>query len=150
MQMIKSLSDIALILLILPILINAFNIKSHTARPPVSYPVRFGYIDRLSSWSNYKNIAAGMGVPGYAPPHIYNYICLAFWTHMRGPLDIVKLWSEPTSYIGTASPFGKTKDEIQKSLKKIYNDNGIKIMISAFGATEFPTSKGYNAITVAT
>ena len=32
------------------------------------------------------------------------------------------------------------KTKYRKTLKKKYNDAGIKIMISAFGATEFPTS----------
>ena len=27
-------------------------------------------------------------------------------------------------------------------IKKTYNQNGIKIMVSAFGATEFPTTAG--------
>jgi hypothetical protein len=45
------------------------------------------------------------------------------------------VWGNPIKYFGSNSVFGKTKDEIQKNLKKKYNDNGIKIMISAFGAT---------------
>jgi chitinase len=35
-------------------------------------------------------------------------------------------------------------------LKKAYNDGGIKIMISAFGAKEFPTTLGYDAVDCAT
>ena len=31
-------------------------------------------------------------------------------------------------------------------MKKLYNDHGIKIMISAFGATEFPTTEGIDAV----
>jgi hypothetical protein len=76
-----------------------------------------------------------MGVPTYASPTIYNYIAFAFWTYSKGPLDIAKVWSYPTLYFGTNSVFGKTNDEIQKNLKKKYNDKGIKIFVSAFGAT---------------
>jgi hypothetical protein len=89
-----------------------------------------------------------MGVPGYAKSTPYNYVALAFWTYGGGALDIVSIWADPVKYFGTDSnnPFGKTKDEIQKALKKNYNDNGVKILISAFGATEFPTSNGVDPI----
>ena len=71
---------------------------------------------------------------------MYNYIAFAFWTYQSGPLDIVLLWSDPLKYFGAVNPFGTTKDQIQKNLKKKYNDAGIKLLISAFGATEFPTT----------
>jgi hypothetical protein len=74
-------------------------------------------------------------VPTYATTTIYNYIALAFWSYSNGPLDIVKLWAEPTNYFGTTSVFGATKSQIQRNLKKKYNDNGVKILISAFGST---------------
>lgn len=76
-----------------------------------------------------------MGVPGYASQTIYNYVALAFWTYAGGPLDIVSIWADPVKYFGGESPFGTTKDQIQKALKKRYNDAGVKILISAFGAT---------------
>jgi hypothetical protein len=60
---------------------------------------------------------------------------LAFWSYSSGPLDIVNIWADPAKYFGTDSVFGATKDQIQKNLKKKYNDNGVKILISAFGAT---------------
>jgi hypothetical protein len=59
-----------------------------------------------------------MGVPGYAASTIYNYIALAFWTHKKGPDDIVEIWADPIKYLGSNNPFGKTKDEVQKTLKK--------------------------------
>ena len=77
---------------------------------------------------------------------MYNYIALSFWTYQYGPLDIVSIWDDPVKYFGENNPFGKTKNQIQKNLKKKYNDNGIKILISAFGATEFPTISGVNPI----
>lgn len=48
---------------------------------------------------------------------------------------MVTLWGDPVKYFGADSKFGTTKDQIQKNLKQKYNANGIKIMISAFGAT---------------
>lgn len=56
------------------------------------------------------------------------------------------LWDDPVKYFGADSVFGKTKDSIQKSIKKKYNDNGSKLFISAFGATEFPTTQGLDPI----
>ena len=52
------------------------------------------------------------------------------------------LWTDAYRNFGPESSFGKSNDEIQKNLKKRYNDAGVKIMVSAFGATEFPTSAG--------
>ncbi len=102
--------------------------------PPVSFPVRFTYVDTISSWTSQSAILAGIGVPGYAKSHIYNYIALAFWSY-SGPLDMVKAWNDPVKYIGSSPDLGSTKDQIQKSIKKKYNDAGIYIFISAFGAT---------------
>lgn len=34
-------------------------------------------------------------------------------------------------------------------MRKLYNDAGMKILVSAFGATEFPTTRGYNPEDVA-
>lgn len=81
-----------------------------------------------------------MGVPGYAQPTIYNYFVLTFWTYSSGPVDIVKIWSDPIAFMGNSSVFGTNKNQIQKNIKKKYNDNGIKLMISAFGGTQFPTT----------
>jgi hypothetical protein len=103
----------------------------------IDYPVRLTYIDRINQWWPPTKIAEGMGVPGYAKSTPYNYVALAFWTYGGGALDIVSIWADPVKYFGTDTnnPFGKTKDEIQKALKKNYNDKGVKILISAFGAT---------------
>ena len=67
------------------------------------------YIDKLFQLSPPEKIAAGMGVPGYAAPTIYNYIVLAFWSS-SGPVDIVGIWADPVKYFGADSIFGKTKD----------------------------------------
>jgi len=101
----------------------------------VNYPVRFGYVNKIANWWPPEKIAADLGVPGFASYHMYNYITLCFWTYQHGPVDIVLLWDDPVKYFGGENPFGATKDQIQKSIKNKYNQNGIKIMISAFGAT---------------
>lgn len=38
-------------------------------------------------------------------------------------------------YMGTETSLGKTDLQIRNSLKKAYNDAGIKVLVSAFGAT---------------
>ena len=89
-----------------------------------------------------------MGVPGYSN-HSYNYICFTFWTCGIGNTDTAILWNNPTNYFGTYSSFGTTDTEIRTNLKKKYANAGIKIMVSAFGSTENPTSQKYDAITCA-
>ena len=53
----------------------------------------------------------------------------------QGPADMAALWADASRNFGPDSKFGKSNDEIQKTLKKKYNDAGVKIMVSAFGAT---------------
>ena len=106
----------------------------------MSYPVRFVYIDYINSWWPATAIAAAMGVPGYAKKHTYNYIALAFWGD-GGAMDIANIWSKPTYFLGSESVFGGTDDEIRTNLKKAYNSAGIRVLVSAYGSTEFPTNK---------
>lgn len=61
---------------------------------------------------------------------------------------MVKTWADPVRYIGASAQLGNTKDQIQKSIKKKYNDAGIYLFVSAFGGTEYPTND--NPVTVAT
>jgi hypothetical protein len=116
----------------------------------VDYPVRFTYIDKVSTWGTIAQIAAGMSVPNYAnPPNLYNYVCLTFWTCAAGPVDMAIVWSNPMNFIG-AGEFGSSNQEIQTNMKGNYSSGGVKLMISAFGATEYPTTSGYDATTCAT
>jgi hypothetical protein len=75
-----------------------------------------------------------MGVPGYSN-HTYNYICLTFWTCSVGPTDAAILWNNPSSYFGTTSAFGTNDNQIRTNIKNLYSNAGIKLMVSAFGAT---------------
>lgn len=72
------------------------------------YPIRLTYVNRINQWWPPEKIAAGIGVPGYAHPTIYNYIALAFWSY-SGPLDMAKAWADPLQFFGADSVFGKTK-----------------------------------------
>ena len=89
-------------------------------------------------------MAKSIGVPGYSD-HEYNFICLTFWTCKNKALDAALLWDNPTHYFGTQK-FGTTDQEIRTNLKKRYKEKGVKLMVSAFGATEMPTTEGRSAI----
>jgi hypothetical protein len=74
----------------------------------INYPVRFVYVDGISSWYG-AGVAAGMGVPGFCPDNLYNYIALAFWMS-SGAADAAMIWSNPLVYFGSGSQFGTTND----------------------------------------
>lgn len=90
------------------------------------------YVNRIKNWYG-DAIATSWGVPGYSPPHIYNHIAMAFWTCSGNLKDMAMVWADAYNYFGWGNSFGSTTDEVQKSLRKRYNDAGIKIMVSAFG-----------------
>jgi len=118
--------------------------------PANSAPIRLIYIDKISNWGSAAGLAASLAVPGYAPPHLYNYVVLSFWLYPSGPADAALLWANPSTYFGTASSFGSTDSQIRTNLKSLYSSNGIKLMVSAFGSTQSPTSSGFNPIACAT
>lgn len=133
-----------LILAILLVSLQAFTFgkqkKDQSATGSASYPVRAVYIDRMTSWWGI-GVAGNLGLPGYAQPHDYNHIIFSFWSCSGSPVDVGLVWQNINQYIDPGhNPWGTTVQEIQLGMKKIYNDAGIKILVSAFGATEFPTS----------
>lgn len=115
------------------------NLKSTST----SLPIKFTYINRLKSWTNPTVIASSLGVPGYSN-HTYTHIALTFWLCDGGPVDTAKLWNDPITYLGPTTVFGFSNQEIRSNLKAMYKKNGVKLLISAFGATEKPTSRGVN------
>ena len=138
-----------ILFIVLILTIQSFKIgkrrKPKVTLQPNNYPIRAAYIDRTPYWYG-DNIAKGWAVPGYAAPHDYNYILLAFWSCAGAPKDMAGIWSNARTYFDQDNSFGSTTGEIQKALRKIYNDNGIKILVSAFGDSEFPTSAGSDAV----
>jgi chitinase len=93
----------------------------------------------MTSWYG-MTVAAGLGVPGYAAKHDYNYLIFAFWGCKNGPMDVGIVWQNLSSYLGEKNPWGTTDREVQIGVKKVYNQAGVRILVSAFGATEFPTT----------
>ena len=138
----------ALLLLLLTLSTHSFLFTSSQDPWPnkvSSFPLRVGYVDRTASWYG-DSIAAGLGVPGYAKPHNYNFILLAFWSCSGAPKDMAMIWASAMTYFAEGNSFGKNTDEIQKSIRKIYNDHGIKVLVSAFGDSENPTSAGSDPV----
>lgn len=84
-----------------------------------------------------------MGVPTLAAKNIYNYFAYSFWTCKNGPLAISKVYNDPITYLGTN--LGQTKSEIQNYVKKLFTDNSVKLLVSAFGASENPANDSLSA-----
>ena len=47
-----------------------------------------------------------MGVPGYAPDLPYTHIALTFWGCGNEHMDMVKVWSDPITYLGGSTGLG--------------------------------------------
>ena len=108
------------------------------------------YIDKINQWWPPAAIAEGIAVPSFATDNQYNVINLAFLLSDK-PADIALIWSDPLLYFGsTDCPFGQTKAQIQANLTSFYHQANTKILVSAFGATEFPTTEGRDPVETGT
>jgi len=90
--------------------VAAFNLNTHTRTasiPANNYPVRAVYIDRMIYWYG-MNVAANLGLPGYATLHNYNYIIFAFWSCNNNPEDVALVWQNISMYVGDTNPWGST------------------------------------------
>jgi chitinase len=107
------------------------------------------YVNFLNAWWPPEAIAASIGVPPYSHPYSYNIINLAFWTTNQGPVDAALLWCNALTYVSPTNPWGTTTQQIQQAWLSLYHQYGVKVLVSAFGATDFPTSQGADPIEVA-
>lgn len=144
--MVKSLVLLITLCLLLPTAFPATMAKisyASTANNASSImPIRFTYINRLTSWWGAQTVPAALGVPGFtSSPLPFNYIALTFWTYRSGALDAANMWANIGANMG-ANSFGTTTQQIQATLKGYYKQAGIKLLVSAFGATENPTTAG--------
>lgn len=118
----------------------------------VSEPVTnhfVSYVNYLTSWWPPEAIAASIGVPPYSHTYSYNTINLSFWTTNQGPVDAALLWCNAITYVSPQNPWGTTTQEIQQAWISLYHQYNVKVLVSAFGATDFPTTQGTDPITVA-
>jgi chitinase len=107
------------------------------------------YLDAINSWWPPTAIAAAMGVPGYAHNTSFNIINLSFWLN-SGSADAALLWANVYTYVSSDNPWGSSNQAVQQAWVQRYHSAGIKIMVSAFGATEFPTSAGVDPVACGT
>jgi hypothetical protein len=105
---------------------------------------RVVYVDNVNVWWPPTATLAQMGVPTLAVQNIYNYFAYSFWTCGSGPQGMSKLYNDPVTYLGTN--LGKNKSEIQAYIKGLYANSSVKLLVSAFGASEFPVNSSLNAV----
>jgi hypothetical protein len=95
------------------------------------------YLDRVTEWWG-CNVPAGIGMPTSQTTGP-NVIALSFWT-TGGTADAIALWGNLPDYIPTNCGFGTTNAQMQQALIAQYHKYGIKVIASAFGSTNYPTS----------
>ena len=116
----------------------------------VDYPVRMSNINNLKSWWPPSAILKEWGVPGMAPNNIYNFFSLELWTNSFGPTQSAIVWANPATYLGPDTAFGSNNNDIKQNIAAEYQNAGSRILISAFGNVEFPTTAQENPVAVAT
>lgn len=60
--------------------------------------IKVAYVDRLSSYWGAANVAAAIGLPGYAKSTLYNVINLAFILE-NGEADAASVWANPFGFM---------------------------------------------------
>ena len=75
---------------------------------------------------------------------------MAFWIPNQdgtsNPVDAAVVWTQPERFFDIQnSQFGTIPEQIRTNLVNEYHKNGVKILVSAFGGTSFPTSQGIPA-----
>lgn len=148
--MVKSLKAIICVCLLASIAFSATIDRiqySHTkGKASSTVPIRFIYINRLTSWWGDVTLPAALGVPGYTAPGLpYNYVALTFWMYPGSVADAVSMWAALANNMNP-TPLGNTTKEIQTTLKKNFTNAGVKLLVSAFGSTQTPTSAGYDPV----
>ncbi|ETO30276.1 hypothetical protein RFI_06843 [Reticulomyxa filosa] len=103
------------------------------------------YIDRLNGWWDTAVLEA-WGVPGYvSEPYAYNVLILSFYLSSGSAVDALDPWVDPTGYFSTQTMqticncTNPTDDSFRQGLMNIYHAHGIKLIMSCFGSTDYPT-----------
>eukprot|EP01084_Bolivina_argentea_P079120 143581_1 len=102
------------------------------------------YVDKVEGWWPDSNILKAWGVPGFTAPYSYNVINLAFLTSGTAS-DALAPWVDPTKYFSASTMenitglTNPTDDQFRSSLKQLYSSINVKLMVSCFGASDYPT-----------
>ncbi|ETO30278.1 hypothetical protein RFI_06841, partial [Reticulomyxa filosa] len=113
------------------------------------------YIDDLTGWWD-TSILEAMGVPGYTKkPHPYNVLILSFYLSNGNAADALTYFFFFNYYLfdnnnrqnfntdtqkKICNCSNPTADSFRQGLLNIYHSHGIKLLMSCFGSTDFPTS----------
>ena len=121
--MVKTLLPLLCILLLLPLtLSDTIDRVSPSYDKKVgssSTPVKFIYINRLTSWYGSLTLPAALAVPGFTPtPLPFTHVALTFWTYPGSAQDASGMWASIGSNMGP-NAYGTTNAEIQATLKKL-------------------------------
>ncbi|KAL7410595.1 glycoside hydrolase superfamily [Mrakia frigida] len=108
--------------------------STSSAAPSATGAVSFGSDVKWNVYSDYPYLATP---PTSAALGSINHFILSFWLVKEGAYDNVSGWTSLTN----AS---------RNAVKEDYLAGGKKLMVSAFGATDTPTTSGYDAVEVAT
>ncbi len=99
------------------------------------------YIDAINDVLPIEALCSNLAIPSYTEQNPYNILIHSFWLS-SGPADAAKIWNNPIQYLSANNPFGTTNAQIQQNIAQIFHNNGKLLLVSAFGATEKPTSEG--------
>ncbi|KAJ3018166.1 UNVERIFIED_CONTAM: hypothetical protein HDU68_011294 [Siphonaria sp. JEL0065] len=104
-----------------------------TGAPLLPVSKKVTYVDQLALFPT----AAQLAVPGYAKNNDYNIVCFSFWLHEVGPKDAAESWT-------------KLDSATRQSYINAFHSVGKRVLISAFGETDAPTTNGADAVDTAT
>ena len=111
-------------------------------------PIGFTQVQKITSWWPETNIAKSIGLPGYANTE-YNYFSFGTWSCTNGLGSMSTVFARPLSTFG-GNFLGKTDEAIRDELKKKYQSAGVKVILSAFGDTDYPVRFGKSPTDCAT
>jgi len=104
------------------------------SKPPV-----VAYVDGIKTWWG-CNVLDAIGMPK-SPTTGANVIALSFWTTRAGAEDALAIWTNLPKYVPNNCGFGSSNSEMQSNIINNYHKNGVKLIVSAFGAENMPTNK---------
>jgi chitinase len=110
-----------------------------------SATIRLIYINQITDYYGAAVVPRALGVPGFTDGNVYNYVAHTFWTYPNAPLQASLIWSQLFDHMRGDTRFGFSTSEVQATLKANFSNNGARLLVSAFGATQAPTSSNFNA-----
>ena len=86
-------------------------------------------------------VTKDLGLPENGQSAGYNTVILSFWISDNNPADAVAVWANLPGYIPDNCGYGSDPHDMQVQLLNDFHNAGINVLVSAFGATDYPTGK---------